>query len=141
MFGIMAVSEDLLTYLTSATQRVTSQTSAESYKKDVVLESSWCRQLAQRPSLPVAGVPNKPRYFESSGGRLYVWVLSGEQCENSWDVNDFMKRLNKASDSWVIFSHTHVAVFFLLQAAQQGEDSLLQYLFLWDTLERYVKEL
>ena len=155
MFGIMAASEDLLTYLTSATQRVTSQTSAESYKKDVVLESSWCRQLAQRPSLPVAGVPNKPRYFESSGGRsrrtssrlanagcprpwpgtgclgcrwagsarqagrlgrdlayiyccmgcwggicrsesLYVWVLSGEQCENRWDVNDFMKRLNKA---------------------------------------------
>ena len=32
MFGIMAVSEDLLTYLTSATQRVTSQTN----KKDVV---------------------------------------------------------------------------------------------------------
>jgi len=73
----MAVSVDLLTYLTSATQRVTSQTSAEPYKKDVALESSGCRQLAQRPSLPVAGVPNKPRYFESSGsarqaGRLAV---------------------------------------------------------------------
>ena len=35
----MAADDALLTYLTSATQRVTSQTSAESYKKDVVLES------------------------------------------------------------------------------------------------------
>ena len=63
----MAVSVNLLAYLTSATQRVTSQMSAESYKKDMVLESSWYRQLAQRPSLPVAGVLSKPRNFESSG--------------------------------------------------------------------------
>jgi len=67
---IMAADDGLLTYLTSATQRVISQTSAESYRKGVVLESFWCRQLAQRPSLPVAGVPSKPRYFESSGGRF-----------------------------------------------------------------------
>ena len=43
-----------------------------------------CRQLAQRPSLLVAGVPRMPRYFESeSVRRQRVWpILDGQVADS-----------------------------------------------------------
>jgi len=76
----MAADDGLLTYLTSATQRVISQTSAESYRKGVVLESFWCRQLAQRPSLPVAGILSQA----VAGSRQTSSRLANAGCPRPW---------------------------------------------------------